>query len=155
MQDADVFRLLEWVLMKNKQISETMIWREASLISKLFVPNPFLSTYFLSALLVEKEIANQLPDCFYIMIDGWKDQSIHFCSILTYMYDCKYFETIPACAPLLQEGDLSATQHITFLPETLSAYVKPMSNVMFRTGDNCAVHHKISSLTVSSLIGCY
>ena len=71
------------------------------------------------------------------MFDGWTDNNIHYVSVIsTYVYDGECYEKMLACAPLMQEDDLSATQHVQVLHDTLDVYGKALSNIACFIGDN-------------------
>lgn len=60
-----------------------------------------------------------------------------------------------ACAPLIDEEDLSAKENITVLEETVEVYGKEVGNVMCFIGDNWKVNRSLSSQTNIPLVGCY
>ena len=63
-------------------------------------------------------------------------------------------ETLLALAPLLDEEDLGAEQHIDFIKAMLDLYKKPLDNVVAFIGDNCATNRKILTETTIPLVGC-
>jgi len=89
------------------------------------------------------------------MFDGWTNGSIHNVGVFaTYIYDGQYHESLIACAPLLNEGDLSSRDYVEFIIESLSVYEKSIDNVLCFIGDNCATNQCIARLTGKPLVGC-
>ena len=155
-RDNDVFKILEWVVMRNQPLSEVDDPLTRSLFNVKPVSSKSLRSYILSLTpLVEDVIKQILPSKFCVMFDGWSDSKIHYVAIFaTYVIKEQYFETMLACAPLLQETDLSANQYKFFVEETLQVFDRDESNVVCFVGDNCAVNMKLSTITDIPIIGC-
>lgn len=63
-------------------------------------------------------------------------------------------EQLLAIAPLLNEEELGAEQHIEFMNATLHLYSKSLANLVVLIGDNCSTNRKISNDTRIPLLGC-
>ncbi|RHY59394.1 hypothetical protein DYB38_014064 [Aphanomyces astaci] len=59
-----------------------------------------------------------------------------------------------AFAPMLDEGDHSAAQHIAFIEATLELYSKTLDAITFVIGDNCSVNQRMAGLLNVPLVGC-
>lgn len=156
-RDSDVFRIIEWVIMRDQPISEIDDSITRSILNVKPICSSSLRRYILSLVpLVEDRIKSALPESFGIMFDGWTRNQIHYVAIFcTYTdKDGKYCETMIACGPLLEEGDLSAEQHYEFLVESLEVYDRTIDNVVCLIGDNCAVNRLFATKAGVPLIGC-
>lgn len=156
-RDGDVYKIMCWVIMRNQALTEV----DDPLTRELFNVEPIssktLRKYILSVVpIVEDNIREELPNKFCVMLDGWTDNKIHYVAIYcTYTKCGEYCETLIACAPLLNEEDLSADQHFDFLVESLSVYGRSLGDVVCLVGDNCSVNQRLSNLCGIPLIGCY
>ena len=63
-------------------------------------------------------------------------------------------ESLLAVAPLVNEEQLGAKQHIKFMHATLLLYRKTLDNVVVLIGDNCSTNKKVADDTGIPLIGC-
>ncbi|KAF0735380.1 hypothetical protein AaE_009084 [Aphanomyces astaci] len=59
-----------------------------------------------------------------------------------------------AFAPMLDEGDFSAAQHIAFLAATLELYGRTLNSVTFLVGDNCSVNQCMARMMGVPMVGC-
>ncbi len=73
------------------------------------------------------------------------------CIILNYGI---HKEHLLALAPLINEEELGAQQHIEFIEATLALYSKTLSNIVVLIGDNCSTNRKISNDLAIPLLGC-
>lgn len=131
-KDSDIFRLIEWIIMKNQPITEVDNEITRSILNIKPISSKSLRKYILSLVpLVEDELKSVIPNKFAIMFDGWSDSNTHYVAIFaTFMIKGQYHEVLLACRPLLQEDDLSADQHLLFLEDTLEVYGNSMENVI-------------------------
>jgi hypothetical protein len=84
-----------------------------------------------------------------ISVDGWTSATMHYVAIFaTYMKDGMHKESLLAVAPLFNEEQLGAGQHIEFMHATLHLYRKAMDNVVVLIGDNCSTNKKIRTTQV-------
>jgi hypothetical protein len=63
-------------------------------------------------------------------------------------------EHLLALAPLINEEELGAQQHVKFIEATLVLYSKTLSNVVVLIADNCNTNRKISNNLEIPLLGC-
>ena len=81
-RDNDVFKILEWVVMRNQPLSEVDDPLTRSLFNVKPVSSKSLRSYILSLTpLVEDVIKQILPSKFCVMFDGWSDSKIHYVAI--------------------------------------------------------------------------
>lgn len=102
-RDSEVYKLLEWVIMRSHPLCEVDSPLTISLLNMKPLSSKTLRKYILSLVpLVENEIKTMLSKTFAIMFDGWTDNSIHYVAVFAcYLWEGKYMETLLACAPLL------------------------------------------------------
>ena len=151
-----MFQLLEWVIMRNHSFAEVDDILTRYLMKVKSLSSKQLRKYISSMTpLVEQTVKQHLREKFGILFDGWSDSGVHYVAIFaTYVKDNAYCETLLACAPLLDEGDLGAEQHLSFLEATLEVFDKTFANVVCLIGDNCSVNQKLSSISLLPLVGC-
>ena len=149
-RDADVFQLLEWVIMRNHAFAEVDDILTRNLMKVKSLSSKQLRKYVLSMTpLVEQTVKQHLPKKFCILFDGLSDSGFHYVALFSiYVKDNAYCETLLACNPLLDEGDLGAEQHLSFLEATLEVFDKTFANVVCLIGDNCSVNQKLSSISL-------
>jgi len=105
---------------------------------------------------VEKSIANELPNYFGIMFDGWTHHNTHYIALhACYQVGIMQYYPLLAFQPLLEEDDMSSEGHLEYLKSTLELYNKTLVNVSFLVGDNCNVNKSLSKITDIPMIGCY
>ena len=81
-RDADVFQLIEWMIMRNHSFAEV----DDILTRNLMKVKP-LSSKLLRKLvssmtpLVEKTVKQHLPEKIGILFDGWSDSGVHYVAI--------------------------------------------------------------------------
>lgn len=156
-REMEVYKLLQWIVMRDQPLSEL----DNELSRDLFRTKPISSKtmrkYILALTpLVEKAIAEDLPDTFALEFDGWTSGSVHYVALIaSYVTSGIHREQLLALAPLLDEESLGAVQHIEFMESTLAIYNKSMEeNVVAFIGDNCSTNRKISNDCGIPLIGC-
>ena len=79
---ANIFKWLEWIVLADLpfQFAEHHLTRKNSSLDS--ITDETLKKYLLLVTEnVEKRIANDLPDKFGIIIDGWKDGTTHYIAI--------------------------------------------------------------------------
>jgi hypothetical protein len=105
---------------------------------------------------VKTAIANEMPTCFGLVMDGWTDGFNHFCGIFA-TYSVEGHRRLPllAMAPLLDDDRLDATAHCDFIRATLEVFSKDLSGLAFISADNCATNGAIARLLGVPLVGCY
>ena len=84
-------------------------------------------------LLVERQVAANLPEMFGFVFDGWTDfgTSTHYFAI----FACYAKHTaLLAFSPLGDEEKYDASPHAQFIEVTLALYQKPIANVAFFRG---------------------
>ena len=155
-REKEVYDLINWIVDRNQPISEV----DNVVTRDMFKTKPICSKTLRKYILaltpnVEKVISEDLPDKFGLIFDGWTSATMHYVAIFaTYMKDGMHKESLLAVAPLFNEEQLGAEQHIEFMYATLHLYRKAMDNVVVLIGDNCSTNKKISNNTGIPLIGC-
>ena len=93
---------------------------------------------------VEKWIAHQLPERFGLLFDG--RTLFHYVALFaTYVDESNNMkEYLLSLAPLINDEELGAQQHIEFIGAMLLLYSKSLSSVLVLVGDNCNTNRKIS-----------
>lgn len=155
-RQIEVFNILNWIIMRNLPISEVDDKDTRSILNTKPISSKTLRKYILALTPhVEKVISEELPDKFGLVFDGWTSGSTHYVAIFaTYTKNGIHEEPLLAMAPLVNEEQLGAEQHIEFMNATLHLYSKSMNNVVVLIGDNCSTNKKISNDTNIPLIGC-
>ncbi|RHZ39684.1 hypothetical protein DYB31_014553 [Aphanomyces astaci] len=72
----------------------------------------------------------------------------------TFCTDGALHSPMLAFAPMLDEGDLSAHQHVEFLKATLELYGRDLGSITFVVGDNCSVNQAMARELDVPLVGC-
>lgn len=141
-RDSDVFRILEWIILRNQPLLAIDDRLTRSLFNIKSVSPKSLGTYiFPLTTLVENAISKHLPGRFCIMFDGWTDAKTHCVAIFaTYIIKGEYSKTMLACASLFQYDDFRAAQNKAFVEKTLHIYCKDESNIVCGVGDNSSVN---------------
>ncbi|RLN99433.1 hypothetical protein DYB28_001560 [Aphanomyces astaci] len=104
---------------------------------------------------VEAQTQQQLPVHFGIVLDDWSAGGTSYCCIMTsFCLDDVVKTPMLAFAPMLDEGDHSAAQHVVFIEATLELYSKTMDVITFVIGDNCSVNQRMAGLLNVPLVGC-
>ncbi len=103
-------------------------------------------------------IADQLPNVFCLIIDGWSDgNGTHYVGI----YAC--YNNIEqnvakmlmlALSPLEDETNFTAQNHVNFIIDTLNWYNKTLNNVCCLIGDNTNTNPAIANIIGIPLVGC-
>jgi hypothetical protein len=149
-REKEVYDLINWIVDRNQPISEVdnVVTRE------MFKTKPICSKTLRKYILaltpnVEKVISEDLPDKFGLIFDGWTSATMHYVAIFaTYMKDGMHKESLLAVAPLFNEEQLGAEQHIEFMHATLHLYRKAMDNIVVLIGDNCSTNKKFRTTQV-------
>lgn len=155
-RDSHVFDLLEWVIMRNQPLTEIDDPITQRHFNKQRISSKSLRKYILNLTHVtEEKVVAEIPNRFGLMLDGWTECRTHYIAIIViYKTSDIVRETLLAIAPLLQEDDLGAEQHLAFIEATLKIYGKNLSNVIAFIGDNCSVNKSLSTISEIPLIGC-
>ncbi|RHY02571.1 hypothetical protein DYB25_011635 [Aphanomyces astaci] len=104
---------------------------------------------------VEAQTQQQLPVHFGIVLDDWSAGGTSYCCIMTsFCLDDVVKTPMLAFAPMLDEGDHSAAQHVAFIEATLELYSKTLDVITFVIGDNCSVNQRMAGLLNVPLVGC-
>ncbi|OWY99486.1 hypothetical protein PHMEG_00029503 [Phytophthora megakarya] len=151
----DLYRWIEWV------VCDRLPLRYITLLSELH----------------EVRVANELPDSFGLVLDGWTSSSLDYLAIFAVSdgsingvvtnsrgSDSDYYDDLDCSSwrflllpfsPVEEEEDLSAQSQFDLIADNLSRYDKPWSTVKFMVGDNCYVNQYISRKEGAiPLIGC-
>ena len=126
-KDRDIFRIIEWTIMRDQPISEIDDPITRSILSVKLICSKSLRKYIFSLVsTVEEEVNSILPSKFCVMFDASSDNHIHYVALVfTYIHETGgYSEVMIACRPLLDEGYLSAIRHSSFIAESLFVYGK-------------------------------
>lgn len=106
---------------------------------------------------VEKRIANILPEKFSIQFDGWSGGDTHYVSIFAAFPATNangYVSYMLACSPMENETALTASEHYEFLSFVLGLFNKSLVNVVAITGDNCNTNRSLARLGGLNFVGC-
>jgi hypothetical protein len=156
----NVFSWFQWVIFENREFSfvEKQLTRQNSNLSPISVDT---LVYYIEKLVptVETKIAQELPTKFGLIIDGWSDHSMHYVGLFACYEDhgtnsgkTKY--PLLALAPLIDEENLGAESHKSFIEATLAIFNKSVENVLFLVGDNAATNKSLADLLHVPLVGC-
>jgi len=154
---ANIFKWLEWIVTLNLpfQFVEQPVTRKNSSLDSITAET--IKKYLLLVTEnVEKRIADDLPDNFGIIIDGWKDGTTHYIAIFASYSDANGEGQYPllSIAPPLDEESFTAETHKAFIIDVLGLYGKDLSNVVYLVGDNAPVNTCLSDLLEVPFIGC-
>ena len=106
---------------------------------------------------VEKKIANELPDNFALVLDGWPTDSTHCLAIFASFEtttSTKYRTRLLAFSPLSNECRLDGEEHVQFIKYVMELFGKSLDDITCLIGDNCSFNNSISLITDIPMIGC-
>jgi len=154
---ANIFKWLEWIVVANLpfQFVEHPLTRKNSNLDS--ITDETIKKYLLLVTEnVEKRIADNLPDKFGIIIDGWKDGTTHYIAIFASYSDANGEGQYPllSIAPPYDEQSFTAETHKAFIIDVLELYGKGLPNLVYLVGDNAPVNTCLSDLLQVPFIGC-
>lgn len=153
------FSWMEWILKSNLPLSfcENEAAKRYSNLDSICVET-LVSGMSSVTRAVERGIAEEIPDLFGLIFDGWSHASDHYIAVYArYEVDGVVKTPLLCMAPLLneEEEDLSARGHMEFLATMLPRdYGKQLGQCCFLVGDNCSVNRRLATLMGVPLIGC-
>ncbi|KAF1787098.1 hypothetical protein GQ600_26562 [Phytophthora cactorum] len=104
------------------------------------------------AVVVERAIASELPECIGLILDAWTHSSEHYLAVFgCYEIGGKVNMPLLCMASLLNEpnDDLSAVAHREFIAEILPRdFGRQLYQCVFIVGDNCSVNRRLATLVV-------
>ncbi|KAG3113215.1 hypothetical protein PI125_g7540 [Phytophthora idaei] len=106
---------------------------------------------------VEDKVAQEMPDNFGIIFDGWSNDSEHYLAVFpTYEVDGLMKTPLLSMAPIVNEPDdnLKAESQRSALESVLAVFGKEVVHCLFLVGDNCSVNKKLVCLMNVRLVGC-
>jgi len=154
---ANIFKWLEWIVLTNLpfQFVEDPLTRKNTCLDS--ITDETIKKYLLLVTEnVEKRIADDLPDKFGIIIDGWKDGTTHYIAIFASYSDVNGVGQYPllSIAPPYDEQSFTAETHKAFIIDVLELYDKGLSSLVYLVGDNAPVNTCLSDLLGVPFIGC-
>jgi hypothetical protein len=155
-RQREVFKILNWIVQQNQLLCEI----DNEIIQDMLNVSPYsarlFKIYILSLTpLVEKAIAEQLPDKFELVCDGWTTGIVHYTALFASYVNNAGIQKVHllALATMLNEEELGAQQHGEFIEATLALYSKTLSNGVVLIADNCNTSRKISNNLAIPLLG--
>jgi hypothetical protein len=117
-----------------------------TLKAKMFLLEEHLQTY----------IAQNLPEKFGILFDGWSDSNVHYLAVYAVVPFSDIFGQYPLLmfSPLLDEENLSSESYNAAFDWIMDKYKKKHENISFFIGDNCSINVKAARDRGIPLIGC-
>jgi hypothetical protein len=90
-----------------------------------------------------------------LLFDGWTAGTGNYVALLaSYVNNAgTQKERLLALAPLMNEEELGAQQHVEFIEATLALYSKTLSYDVALTADNCNINRKISNNLAFPMLG--
>jgi hypothetical protein len=152
-----VFKWLEWIVMSNLpfQFVEDPLTRKNTKLES--ITDETVKKYLvLVTESVEKRIADDLPEKFGIVIDGWSDGTTHYIAVFASYLDAKGEGQYPllSIAPPYDEQSFTAETHKAFIIDVLELYGKGSSSLVYLVGDNAPVNTCLADLLEVPFIGC-
>jgi hypothetical protein len=137
---------IDWIVMDNLPFSfvEKKRTRKNSSLRPISL-NTFMKYLRLLTTAVEKVIAEALLEKFGLILDGWTENSIHFCVL----FACIPGRIMLSFSPLLDQTSQDANAHRDWIVEMLDAYSKRLENILFLCSDNTN-HMPV----LAALLGC-
>lgn len=152
-----VFKWLEWIVMSNlpfQFVEDPLTRKNTSLES---ITDETVKKYLvLVTESVEKRIADDLPEKFGIVIDGWSDGTTHYIAVFASYLDANGEGQYPllSIAPPYDEQSFTAPNHKAFIIDVLELYGKSSSSLVYLVGDNAPVNTCLAGLLKVPFIGC-
>lgn len=151
----NMYAWLDWVVMDNHPFN----FVEKKRVRKNVILTPICTSTLLKYLrlvtkAVEDVVKLKLPDKFGLIIDGWTENSVHFCVL---------FACVPGTcdrimlsfSPLLNPTSQSAVAHSDWIVSILHLYDKDLSHLLFLCSDNTNSMPALSILLGCPFIGCH
>lgn len=107
--------------------------------------------------LVEKKVAELLPNKFALVFDGWTNRMTHFLGVFASFPDSNqegYSVRLLAFSPFEDEASLGRDEHIRFLDFVLNLFNKSWDNVVCIIADNCNLNKSIATAKELPFLGC-
>ncbi|KAI9346452.1 hypothetical protein BDR26DRAFT_954536 [Obelidium mucronatum] len=157
-----IFGWLEWIIMSALPISfcQNKYTRKYTCLNTVSVNT--LKKYMSGlTVVVENRIASLASQAkvFALIFDGWSENFEHFIGLFISfgLWSGTQFENhriLLAFAPLLDETQLNAQNHVEFIKETLTLYKLDINKLLCLIGDNCSTNVATANLLGVPLIGC-
>ncbi|MEM9079038.1 MAG: hypothetical protein AAGC43_18510 [Bacteroidota bacterium] len=109
-------------------------------------------------IVVEKKVAERLPDKFAIIFDGWSGGDTHFVGVYATFpsnNSLGYEKILLSCSPMENEDFLDSNEHYEYLKFVLDLYGKNIDSVVEIVGDNCSTNRCMSRIIGPIFVGCH
>ncbi|KAH9134716.1 hypothetical protein AeRB84_019593 [Aphanomyces euteiches] len=162
---TNVCRWIEWIITAQLSLSfaDNELTHKNSSLKKM--TSKTLKTYgFKLVEMVERQMFVDMGNSpFALVFDGWSVDSTHFVGLLAFYTTSGEHPVdklaLLAFAPLLEETNFSAENHVDFIRNTLTWYGFSHDAVEKRlialTRDNCSTNKATADLLSRPLIGCH
>lgn len=153
----NIFNWLTWIIEDNLPFSfcERLNSKRFSKLDPISV-DTLMKYLKLTTERVEKKVADELPDHFGIVIDGWKEGTTHYIAFFAVYTnaDGNIKQPLLSIAPPFDETNYTAANHKAFIGDVLESFGKSLNNLIYLVADNAAVNTCLADLLQIPMIGC-
>ncbi|OQR85775.1 hypothetical protein ACHHYP_11401 [Achlya hypogyna] len=155
-KDHDLFKTIELVIVRDLPLHEVdqPLMREG-LRYKKTCRKTIAKTIHSMIPAIEKKISSLLPKYFALMLDGWSHGSVHYVAIFAcFNSEGNFHEVLLTLSPLPDETNMTASNHVALIKNSLDFYNSTLDRVVAIIGDNCSVNQSMARLLGVPLLGC-
>ncbi|KAI3657095.1 hypothetical protein MP638_005789 [Amoeboaphelidium occidentale] len=153
----NIFGWIEWILMCNLAFSFVSNQYTRKYCNLLPICVNTLKKYMTKLLVkVEEIIADELPDKFGVVLDGWTESGTHYMAVFATFTKItgEAVQYLLACSPMGDETSQSADAIIDFLEDTMEVFGKTIDCIKFLVSDNTEVNPSVCRKLKIPFIGC-
>ncbi|KAG3105667.1 hypothetical protein PI125_g13407 [Phytophthora idaei] len=150
----EVFKWMEWVIVRNQSLSEVDDPLTRSLAAVQPVSSKVLGWYMRHvAATMGARIAVDMGEEFGVMFDGWTSGALHFVAVYgLFAKDRTLHQVLLALSPA--EHGQGADARIELIDAILDVHEKNSAMILFIVADNCATNQAIATRLGVPLVGC-
>ena len=160
-RSTNIFKWLEWIVMGELELifCEKDLTRSNTKLQPISVKT--LKKYMFKLVeAVEKKVSVKVSTApsYALVFDGWSENSTHFIGLFV-VHPGKEYAADPeihllAFAPLPDETNFTAENHVNFIKSTLEWYSLSLELLFCLIGDNCSTNKATADLLGVPLLGC-
>eukprot|EP00731_Ephydatia_muelleri_P013975 Em0007g1285a len=160
-RSTNIFKWLEWIVMGELELifCEKDLTRSNTKLKPISVKT--LKKYMFKLVeAVEKKVSVKVSTApsYALVFDGWSENSTHFIGLFV-VHPGKEYAADPeihllAFAPLLDETNFTAENHVNFIKSTLEWYSLSLELLFCLIGDNSSTNKATADLLGVPVLGC-
>jgi hypothetical protein len=147
---------LTWIVNRNLPLSvvETKEFRDYSCLDSIGVDT--LTKYLrLVDMEIEKNLKDELPQRFGLLIDGWTEGTTHYYGLFAaYRKGTVNYQRFLTISPPFDETEYGAISQASFIVDTVEAFDRTKESILFLVGDNTNTNPATATKLGVPFIGC-